>query len=421
MTPIRLSYGKSHLIFTPPDQAEIRLLSPRVREKGTHTPRVLGLALDHPTGARRLEEMAKPGMKAAVMVDDATRPTPVSRMLPLVLDRLEKAGIAPGDTAIVLALGTHRPMTDQELELRLGPDVLQNHPVENRDSTDESGFVYKGKTSGGIPAWVNKTVARADLRIGLGMISPHTDTGYSGGAKIILPGVCAAQTIGEFHTRQTGGPPVRLGDESAALRLELEAFVEEKLGLDFIFNVVLDARDQVWGAVAGHYVRAHRKGCAMAEKALGIGVEKPFSLVVSNAWPNQNDLWQSTKAISCAAGIVEPGGNLILLAHAGEGVSNHPLYPVYIGMSAENLREVLGRGDSPDPVACALALDIARIRENLTIHLVSAGLTAQHAETMGFVWHETLEKALASLVDKGKKTRVGVITHGGTCHPFIDR
>jgi nickel-dependent lactate racemase len=251
------------------------------------------------------------------------------------------------------------------------------------------------------------------------MISPHTDTGFSGGAKIVLPGVCAKETINAFHTRQIQGPPVRLGDENTALRLELESFVREKVGLDFIFNVVLDADDKVFGAVAGHYVKAHRKGCQMAGKALGIGVDKPFDLVISNAWPNQIDLWQSTKAISSAASIVKPGGNLILLAHAKEGVSNHPLYPVYIGQSPEQLRVTMDRGDSPDPVACALALDISRIKKNVNIHLVSEGLTRKDAGAMGFGWHETLEKAFEDLLDKTRKTRVGIVTHGGICQPFI--
>ena len=359
-------------------------------------------------------------MQVAVVIDDATRPTPIHLMLPPILRELEQAGLAKKQIKIVIALGTHRPMNSIEVRARLGAAIASTYTVVNVDCEEKKQFHFKGETTGGVPAWVNRTVAEAELVIGLGLIVPHTDTGFSGGAKIVLPGVCALETIKAFHALQVGGPPVRLGNEMAPLRLEMERFVAEKTLLDFILNVILDGDEKIYAAVAGHYVGAHRQGCRIAKAVYGIPVKKKYPIVIANAYPAQNDLWQSTKALSSAVPITSPGGHLILLAHCREGLGTHPHYAEYIRQSPETLMKLLAEGDPADPVACALAVDIARIKEGLNISVVSSGLSAADAKTMAFTYFKTLENAVQTACKQSGASSVGIITHGGVCWPYMD-
>jgi len=423
MNAISLKYGDGVLDLHLPDRFHVDLLSPKSIRSPQDEDAIIDAAVSRPIAVLPLHETVRPGMKAAVIVDDLTRSTPIARMLPKILTPLERAGLCREDIRIVVAPGTHRPMTGDELKNRLGGTIASDYTVVNTDCTDRRQFAFMGKTAGGVPAWVNRAVAEADFRIGLGMIVPHTDTGFSGGAKIILPGVCAHDTIVNFHMRQVDGPPVRIGNPAAPLRVELERFVAEKIPLDYILNVVLDGDEKICAAVAGDPIEAHRKGCGSAEAVYGIPVEKPYPIVIADAYPAQNDLWQSTKAVSSGAPVTAPGGHLILLAHSREGVATHPRYADYIGMTPEVLEQMIsdkdGKGLPEDPVACALAYDIARIRQNIRISLVSHGLTRADAGRMGFGCFETLEAAVHHACEDSGGTDIGVLTHGGISWPYL--
>jgi nickel-dependent lactate racemase len=154
--------------------------------------------------------------------------------------------------------------------------------------------VYMGTSSRGIPAWIHRDVARADIRIGIGMIMPHLDAGYGGGAKIVLPGVCSQTTVEAFHCQMAAIATNQLGIENAALRLDLERFVNECVGLDFILNVILDRRGNLYRCVAGDAVAAHRAGIRFARRVYGVPVKERYPLVIANAYPHQVDLWQCT-------------------------------------------------------------------------------------------------------------------------------
>jgi lactate racemase len=421
MKSISLKYGDEVLPLRLPDSFRVDILSPRtiVQSKGDES--VIESAMNSPIATPPLHRLVEPGINVAVIVDDLTRPTPIARMLPVLLRQLAHAGLSRNQIKIVVALGTHRPLTGGELQKKLGGTICSDYAVVNVDCQDRSQFLFMGNTSGGVPAWINRTVSEADLRIGLGMIVPHTDTGFSGGAKIVLPGVCAHDTITAFHMRQVDGPPVRIGNETAPLRLELERFVAEKIPLDFILNVVIDVDEKIYDAVAGHHVDAHRKGCRAAEKVYGLRVEKPYPIVIADAYPTQNDLWQSTKAVSGAAAITAAGGRLILLAHSPEGVANHPAYAEYIGQTPETLKQMMADKALQDPVACALAYDISRLRKNFRISLVSHGLTKTDAGRMKFDYFETLEAAVESAHVETGGSDIAILTHGGISWPYLGR
>eukprot|EP00958_Prasinococcus_capsulatus_P005036 scaffold479_cov376-Prasinococcus_capsulatus_cf.AAC.4 len=227
---------------------------------------LLRAALAAPVGCPPLEQLAKSGQRVAISTclsphpghlsllnahgspralfavcpavsDDVTRKTPAAEIIPILVEELLAAGVKEDDVTVVIALGTHRVMTAEELEAKLGAGIVARFAVANYPCTDPSRFVNMGVSKSGIPAWVNTAVASADLCIGLGTIFPHMSSGYSGGCKIVLPGVCNHATVEEFHARECFSEN-RPGDEDCPMRKDMEGFVMENKLLDFIVNVV---------------------------------------------------------------------------------------------------------------------------------------------------------------------------------------
>ncbi len=194
-------------------------LQPRHISPPANPLEVIERAIAQPIASPGLETLARPGQKVALIVDDQTRHTPAFLVLPYLIDKLLQAGIAGQDICVVIALGTHRLMTPAELEAKLGPNTYLRFPVVQSASADLSGKLYLGQAASGLPAWVQREVVQADLRLGVGMITPHMDAGFSGGAKIILPGVCGAQTVDAFHVRAADSVENPLGNPQAPLRL----------------------------------------------------------------------------------------------------------------------------------------------------------------------------------------------------------
>jgi lactate racemase len=418
MACVGLPYGKEMLQIRIPDDRLGAVVQPK-RVKASENPLLeIERALNAPIGAAPIEGLAGSGRKAAVIIDDNTRGTPTDRMLPPVLRRLESAGVRPDDVKIVIALGTHRPLTREEIARKVGAETAGRHRIVNIPCDDTSRLVYLGASGSGIPAWVNRDVAEADIRIGLGMITPHMDAGFSGGAKIVLPGVCGEATVEAFHTRQT--EVNQIGDAASPIRRELENFVAERVPLDFILNAILTGDGALYKCVAGHFIEAHRAGVAYAREVYEIPVRRRYPLVVANAHPNDLDLWQSSKGIGSGERMTADGGTLLLVTRCPEGRFLHPLFAEYVGADPEQLEASLRAGEVKDPIACALGLVVARMKRRIRFSLVSAGLSRKIASQMGFAHFESVESAVAEgLRDIPPGPAVGVLTHGGVTLPSV--
>lgn len=420
MATIHLPYGHRLLAVEIPDRNLGPVLSPAAMEAADSPEELVATALEQPLASPPLGSLVGRGSRVAVIIDDISRSTPTHLMLPPLLERLGAAGVRRDDVSIVIALGTHRPMSAREVAAKVGPGVARNYRVVNQPCWDDGGLVYMGYSSSGIPAWVNRSVAEADARIGVGMITPHMDAGFSGGAKIILPGVCGQRTVEAFHTLQAKLYGNQLGLPQAPLRLELERFVGERIGLDFILNAVLDQKGALYTCVAGDYVEAHRQGVEAAQKVYGLAVRERLPVVISNAHPADLDLWQSVKGLAAGELMTRDGGTLILLTHCPEGNDTHPQYAGYIGRDPESLFKELAAGEAQDPIACALAIPICRIRQRVRVALVSRGLNREDASNMGFAYFPSVEDALAEACKDHQDAAVGVLTHGGVTLPLLE-
>jgi nickel-dependent lactate racemase len=405
---------------------------------------VIAAALHNPYGAPPLRTLACGARRVAVLVDDCTRKTPTAQILPHVLAELAAARVAPPDVTLVVALGTHRPLTEAELHHKLGPACQGPHPIVNQPCTDPQGFVACGALDAQalgvgvglhgvnlppIPAEISRAVLEADLRVSIGMITPHLDAGFSGGAKMVLPGVCSLATVDAFHLASAFVPANSLGNPQAPLRLLLEAFVAAHAPLHFIVNVVLGLDGSLQACVAGDPIAAHRCGVAHACRIYGAPVSRRFPIVIADCAPYDQDLWQSIKGAFAGDLLTADGGTLILHTAAPEGNSSYGLVPYYAGIDPDLLRTRLLSGrvvDAPSggdaAMQAATGVLWGSLRKRITLALVSAGLTAEDANAMQAAYFTDGEAAMAAALSRlpppARAGAVALIPQAGVVLPM---
>ena len=416
---VELPFGEGNLSVAVDEERFGEVALPRKVDLPKSPERTVREALENPVGTPPLEAIVRPGERVAVIIDDITRETPTRLILPMVLEALGKGGVRREDVAIVIALGTHRPMTEREIDLKIGPRIARDYRIVNVPAWEEGRMVDAGVSSAGIPARLLEDVVAADRRIGIGMIVPHMDAGFGGGAKIILPGVCATETVEAFHARMATLSLNPFGMAEAPLRTDLEAFVGERIGLDFILNAVLDCDGALYRCVAGHFIHAHREGIRFTEAVYGAPVSRRHPVVVTGAFPHQIDLWQATKGLAGGDLMTEDGGTLILLAQCPEGVGPHPAFPDYIGRDPEDLQRRMMEESVGDPVAAAVAIAICRMRKRIRLSIISPGIDADVARRMGFSHHNSVEAAIAA-TPRGAAGTVAFLPHGGVTLPLLN-
>jgi nickel-dependent lactate racemase len=423
MARFELPYGSKRLPVTIPDEWLGALVHPRPPVPPSDERVLIAQALSNPIGTGPLPKFISPDSRVTVIVDDYTRKTPVRRMLPALLAELTASGAQPESIRFVVALGTHRPMTDAELVAKLGPEVVANFPIVNLPSTASDAMVYLGESSDQIPAWVHRAVADADVRIGVGMITPHMDAGFSGGAKIILPGVCSDLTVDAFHRAGALIPDNQLGGLGSPLRRNLERFVAERVPLHFILNAIITLDGAIYRCVAGDPVAAHRAGVAHALQVFGVPLDRRYPVVVAGCSPYDVDWWQSFKGAFCGDLLTADGGTLILVTAAPEGNSTYPLVPAYVGRDPDALRAEIEAGLVADVKQAVSGVQIGRLKKRLQLALVSDGLTADDAATMGIPFFPSVEKAVewaGSRLPAGARVgSIALIPQAGIVLPIV--
>jgi nickel-dependent lactate racemase len=285
-------------------------------------------ALHHPIGTPPLRKMARKGMKAVIVVNDVTRPTPTYKLLPPLLEELEACGIPDGDILILVATGTHRDTRPDELERLLGKEILSRFRVINHHCQEKEGMVDLGTTSQGIPIVINRLFCEADLKILTGSIEPHQSAGYSGGRKSLLPGLASLEVLRLHHSYQMRSPDPAMGwVEGNAFHLAaLEA--AKRAGTDFILNVVQNHNKEIIRAVAGDVEKAWLAGVEVSREVFEVEAPGDVDIVVASpgGHPRDINLYQSQKSMAAAELAVKKGGTIILPAACPDGVGSDGFY-----------------------------------------------------------------------------------------------
>ena len=383
---------------------------------------VLRQALANPIGTPPLREMVQPGDKVTVISDDNTRITPTKRIVPILLDALNEAGIPDQDIQVVISSGTHRPMTEEELEDKYGSPVMSRVPVLPHRYKDPDSLVHYGVTDRGTRIFVNKHVVEADFRIAVGNIIPHHPTGWSAGAKAVLPGVGGEETVAQMHFLGSRDPA--LGRLDTEMRQEMEDFAE-KIGLSFILNVILNRDGHLVDAVSGHFIAAHRAGVEKSKQVYGLPIPELADMTISSTSPVDFDFFQADKGITSAEPATRIGGEIVLVAGCVEGVSPaHPELADYVGkMTNDEIWPLLHAGELPDPLTGAEAIVINDIKDKMSITVVSEGLSPELCAAMGFrhVYPDGLDDYVRGRLAENTSLKIGILRQSAEVLPILER
>lgn len=286
-------------------------------------------ALMHPIDAPALADLARSARRAVIAVDDLSRPTPAREIVPLLLQALHAGGVGRDRLQIVISLGSHTLLKPDEVRRKLGDEVAAGVPVINHDCRDDLTDI--GVTVGQVPVRINRSFVEADLRIVVGSVVPHPFAGFSGGAKMILPGLANLESIEWTHLAVMlgfRGMPGTL--EGNQFRPEFER-VARRVGVHFSINVVVNSRREIAGLFAGDIVAAHREAAAFAGAVYATPVPAaPLDVAVLNAYPKDDELLQADSAFvlhqTAPGGYVKDDGVVVLASACSLGMGHHGLF-----------------------------------------------------------------------------------------------
>lgn len=413
---LKLSFGKSGTEIRLPEGFDYLTLDVKSAVAASDELAEIEKALDAPLGCVPLLELAKGKRRAAISVCDITRPAPNRRVLPPVLKRLEAAGIARSEIVILIATGLHRGATEAEIREIVGEEIAGAYRVENHDARELSQHRFLGNSASGTPAWIDERFVSADLRLTLGFIEPHLMAGFSGGRKLVVPGLAAQQTIKVIHSPRFMREPRAVEGSIADNPLHRELVeIAGMAGHQFIVDVALSRDRGIAAVFAGDPVKAHRQGVEFVSRALLQELERPVDAVITTGagYPLDLTYYQCIKGITAASHIVRDGGRILVVGECREG-SGGPEFTRLLNEHSAGPQEFLDSIREGEVTVDQWQLEkLALVANRAGIYYCVPGLSA---ELRGKLWGSAFENpqtAVDAMLDGlPVGARVAVIPEG---------
>jgi nickel-dependent lactate racemase len=321
LVPSRRWYENEERPLSFPDRWQVdSLTSPGFGKPGL-TPRQISEKIARPVAGPTLEELARGKKQAVIVFDDMTRPTPVRDVVPFVLDALHAAGMQKEQIRFIWALGSHGACDMINARKKLGDVVVENYAVYNHDPFQN--VVRAGRTPTGVEVWFNREFMSCDLKIGIGCVTTHVHVGYSGGGKVVFPGVAGLESINQFHNQlYRDQSRIGLGNfDNNIMRAECDA-AADLAGLNFKIDCLINRRGEIASLYAGPFRSTHAAGGEEAREHYGIPHASGYDIAVCNAYGKANEA-----VIAILAGLpalkTDGSGTAILIADSPEGQVPH--------------------------------------------------------------------------------------------------
>ncbi len=408
MRRIKVPYGDTFQEAEFDDSIPIQIIDPECKPVGEDVTTLIERALDDPIDSDRLENIVKKEDMPLIIVNDQTRPGPNREMAEAIVRRLEKAGIPDSHIRMIIATGSHRAPTDEELDGLIGEDIRRRIEVYIHDCKKNN--VYLGTTEGGLPVYVDRLAAEASFIITTGLVAPHKAAGFSGGRKSIVPGVAGIETLKIHHSLpiRPFEPAVGWLEENPFHQAALEA--AKLVNVRFILNAVQDTHKQNVAVVAGDLDKAHAEGVRICRSRNNVECDRYGDVVIASPGgaPRDCNLYQSQKALATAELFAKKGGGatLILVAEAADGIGPQLLQDWLIeGRTPQEIIERF-RTEGFD-VGTNKAFEYARAMTKGRLIIVSGNVDKEQIKRMKMECVDTLQEAVDMVT--GEKTPEQVI------------
>jgi nickel-dependent lactate racemase len=321
----QFAFGKNGIEVSVPEGFDCQVIRSRSGAALKDVDAALGTALDQPIGCEPLAALAAGKKTAAISVCDITRPAPNRVTLPPLLKRLHGVGIPVDGITILIATGLHRGATEDEVRQIVGPEIAAAYRMASHDARDFKAHRSLGTTRRGTPVYIDERFMAADLHITLGFIEQHLMLGFSGGRKLVAPGLAAQETIKVLHSPKFMREPLATEGSIAGNPLHAELLEIARMARhDFILDVALTQEREISGVFAGDAVKAHAAGVEFVETTCLERLKEPVDAVITSSagYPLDLTFYQTTKGITAAQHIVKPGGRILVVGECAEGAGS---------------------------------------------------------------------------------------------------
>lgn len=320
---LKIAYYKESLEIDVPKDNLIGVLLPKEIHKAENLNSCINYNLDHPIGTLPFNSACAGKKNVCIVISDLSRPMETEKVLPILIARLNKYAPA-AKINILIALGTHRPLTEEEIDQLCGVGIKEKYNVVNHSFSDSNQLAKISNGYGNMPdVYVNRLLTESDFRVGIGAVKPHPIFGWSGGVKIVIPGVADYATIGYSHWMSC---PYRgvdiMGKVNSPVRAFYENIVLNAKVMDFICNVILTEKSEIADIRCGHVVKAHRACVEIAQKYYIRDVDEPADAVLVGVGKWGADMWVGSNAVYQSEFYLKKGGSIILFGNFPEGLSS---------------------------------------------------------------------------------------------------
>ncbi|MGQ0579375.1 MAG: nickel-dependent lactate racemase [Betaproteobacteria bacterium] len=413
-----LNYGRGSYPLDLPDHWDVTVIRKPTMPVQSDPVAAVRAALSRPVDARPLAEEARGRQSACILICDITRPVPNGLLLPEIVGELLDSGMKPKNITVLVATGLHRPNQGAELEELIGdPWVLNTVNVANHFARNDADHVDLGPTARGTPVKLDHRFIEADLKIATGLVEPHFMAGYSGGRKVIAPGVAHQDTITTFHSARFMSHPkadncVLKGNPLHEEQLE----IVRRLGHVLAVNVVIDEQRRLSFVNYGEIIASHLDAVAFARGYAQVPVKRRFRTVVSSAagYPLDKTYYQTVKGMVGPVDILERGGNLVVVSECSEGLGSDEYADAQrrlIGMGADGFFADISRKQFADIDEWQTQMQLKPMKAG-SVHLYSGGLSAEDKALTGVNLIDSVEEVLHGFVEASGDTSVAVIPEG---------
>lgn len=404
MPTVQLRYGHAQIPFEY-DENQFQILGEKTESRALSDVEI-GERLDNPVDSAPLEEIIQPNETVLLVVPDATREAAAGQIVNLLVRRLIANGTNPGDIRIIFATGIHRPVTEEEKREILTTFIAQRIKILEHDAKDLMSHLRLGETARGISIELNRALVEHDHVILVGGITFHYFAGFSGGRKMICPGLGSSRTISETHKlafdfeRKTRGAGVDLAKLSGNPVHEEFAEIVRKINPSFSTNSIVNDRGELTELFAGNWQTAHERACEFYEKTHLVQISEKRETVIVSAGgsPLDINLIQAHKALEMAARACTNGGTIILLAECGDGLGRKDFLKWFESETSNALAEKLC---SSYQVNGQTAWSLMTKAERFNIRIITA-IPERETNLMRLKKFGSLNEALAG-IDKNSK------------------
>ncbi len=415
---IMMHYGRTGLPLDIPDEWDVTVIRKKPMPLLADPVESLEKAFASPVGCPPLAVLAQGRRSVCVAICDITRPVPNGVILPVLVRRLMAAGVSERDITVLVATGLHRPNEGSELLEVVGDRwVADTVRVVNHYARKDDEHAHVGTTGRGTPVRLDRRFVEADLRIVTGLVEPHFMAGYSGGRKVITPGVAHWQTITAIHSarfleHELAANCVMEGNPIHEEMTEIATMVGES----YAVNAVIDETRRISYLNFGELAQSHAAAVAHMRPYAEVSVSEKFPTVITSAagYPLDRNYYQTVKGMVAAMNILSPGGNLFILSECSEGVGSDDFM--------ESQKRLCREGSDAfmQDVASKLYAEVDEWETEMllkplrlgTVHLYSRGLCAADRELTGVCMVESLEEDLRASVEQAGDKRVAIIPEG---------